>query len=119
MTTTTTIGRTRLLRRGVIRHEAPNPKSVDLRGEPGVFHTLVTVQHGDVHGELVRWVWSDGEIGYEARINGVEDSAGVCDVIVYDEASVNALMHVCMDLGYEWRWLLGYYPELPEWKWDR
>ena len=34
---------------------------------------------GEVVGGLIRWV-GDGDFGYEARINGVPEHGGICDI---------------------------------------
>jgi hypothetical protein len=54
-----------------------------MNGEEGVEHVLVTSGAGPVVGKLIRWVWNDGEVGYETRINGLEDHGGVCDVAAF------------------------------------
>ena len=37
---------------------------------------MVTAWSGDVSGQLLRWVWDDGEVGYEARIDGLDENGG-------------------------------------------
>jgi hypothetical protein len=94
------------LRPGIWRHYAPDIEDVDLNGEEGVEHVIVTSGAGPVVGKLIRWVWN-GEVGYEARIDGVEDAGGVCDVAAFSCDSLSALECVLADLRYEWRCLLG------------
>jgi hypothetical protein len=55
-----------------------------------------------VRGELIRWVWKDGEVSYEARINRTEDAGGICDVAAYSIDSLCALAKVANDLRYMW-----------------
>jgi hypothetical protein len=52
------------LRPGIWRHYAPEIEDVDMNGEEGVEHVLVTSGAGPVVGKLIRWVWNDGEVGY-------------------------------------------------------
>jgi len=40
---------------------------------------------GPVVGELIRWVWNDGEVCYETRINGLEDHGGVAVAGILDD----------------------------------
>ncbi|MDT5152784.1 MAG: hypothetical protein QOI01_4517 [Mycobacterium sp.] len=60
---------------------------------------------GDVVGELIRCV-VDGEVGYEVRINGTEDHAGICDIAAYSYRNIWALSKVTNDLRYEWAAIL-------------
>jgi hypothetical protein len=103
MTTTTTNELTNgtngrwLGQRGIFRHHVPAFK--DINPEPGevVFHTMSTsvAEWADVRGELIRSVFDDGEVSYEARIDGLEDHYGLCDAF-------SALAKVSNDLRYEW-----------------
>jgi hypothetical protein len=78
-----------------------------LNGEDGVEHVMVTSGAGPVVGKLIRWVWNDGEVGFETRINGLEDHGGVCDVAAFSVDMIGALACVANDLRYEWQALLG------------
>ncbi|MDT5333411.1 MAG: hypothetical protein QOF31_4708 [Mycobacterium sp.] len=78
-----------------------------MNGEEGVEHVLVTSGAGPVVGKLIRWVWNDGEVGYETRINGLEDHGGVCDVAAFSVDMIGAIACVANDLRYEWCCLLG------------
>jgi hypothetical protein len=95
------------LRPGIWRHYAPDIEDVDLNGEEGVWHVTVTSGAGPVVGKLIRWVWADGEVGYEARIDGLEDAGGASDAAAFSVDSLSALECVLADLRYEWRCLLG------------
>jgi hypothetical protein len=74
-----------------------------------VFHTMVTVNAGDVEGQLLRWIGADGEVVYEARIDGVEVHGGVCDVAAYGISSIACLARVANELRYEWEIITGVY----------
>jgi hypothetical protein len=63
-----------------------------LNGEVDVEHVIVTSGAGPVVGKLIRWVWADGEVGYEARIDGIEDSGGISDVAAFSVDSLAARM---------------------------
>jgi hypothetical protein len=54
-----------------------------------------------IQGELIRWVTAD-EVSYEARINGTDEPAGICDVAAFSIESLSALAKVANDLGYMW-----------------
>jgi hypothetical protein len=86
--------------RGIFRHYVPAVE--DIHPEPGevVFHTMSTSVGGNVRGELVRCV-GEGEVLYEARIDGLEDHCGLSDVAAYSLASLSALAKVANDLRYE------------------
>jgi hypothetical protein len=88
------------LRPGIWRHYAPEIEDVDMNGEEGVEHVLVTSGAGPVVGKLIRWVWNDGEVGYETRINGLEDHGGVCDVAAFSVDMIGAIACVANDLRY-------------------
>jgi len=107
--------------RGIFRHYVPDVEDVDLKaGEEVVFHTMVTAisyDTGGAIGELVRWVAKDEaacEVGYEVRINGLDEHAGTCDVAAYSIDSIAAIAKVANDLRYEWEIITGVYPDL-EW----
>jgi hypothetical protein len=69
--------------------------------------TVVSGQFsGSVVGELIRWVCDD-EVDYEARINGVEDHGGICDIAAYTLDDLWALSKVTNDLRYEWAQITG------------
>ena len=63
---------------------------------------MVTSDAWPVVGQLMRWVSDDGEIGYEARIDGLEEAAGICEAVAFDVYSVGALACVANNLRYEW-----------------
>lgn len=105
------------LRPGIWRHWAPRVEDLDLNGEEGVRHVLVTCHAGAVVGHLVRWVWDDGEAGYEAEINGLEDSGGTCDAIAFDVDSIACLAFVASSLRYEWQLITGVYGD-GEWTYN-
>jgi hypothetical protein len=70
-------------KRGIFCHTVPGIEDVDLNGEEGVHHVMVTSVAGAVVGWLIRWAWEPGEISYEVRINGTEEHAGMSDVAAY------------------------------------
>jgi hypothetical protein len=110
MTTTLTAVETfppKCLRPGIWRHYTPDIEDVDLNGEEGVEHVISTSDAGPVVGKLIRWVWNDGEVGYEARIDGVEDSGGVSDIAAFSTDMIGAIACVANDLRYEWEILTG------------
>jgi hypothetical protein len=78
-----------------------------LNGEECVWHATVTTGCGPVVGKLLRWVADDGEVGYEARIDGLEEHGGMCDLAAFSVDMVGAIACVANDLRYEWRCLLG------------
>ncbi|CAN3126260.1 hypothetical protein ACNUDN_00080 [Mycobacterium sp. smrl_JER01] len=98
-------------RRGIFRHyqvltEIAVYDSKKARNKDKVFfHTMSTAVSGEfnghVVGELIRWV-SNGEVGYEARINGVDDSGGICDIAAHAVEDLAAIAKVANDLRYEW-----------------
>jgi hypothetical protein len=92
--------------RGIFRHHVPAVE--DITPEPGevVFHTVSTSVGGNVRGELVRCV-GEGEVSYEARIDGTEDHCGLSDVAAYSLANLSALAKVSNDLRYEWEQITG------------
>jgi hypothetical protein len=95
--------------RGIFRHHQPAVE--DINPEPGevVFHTMSTsVVHwdNDLRGELVRCV-GEGEVSYEARINGTEEDCGMSDVAAYSLDKLSALAKVANDLRYEWEQITG------------
>jgi hypothetical protein len=116
MTTTTTNELTNangrwLGNRGIFRHYAPDVDSIDLKEWPDeiAFHTMSTsVAHwdNDVRGELIRCV-AEGEVSYEARIDGTEETYGFCDIAAYSLDKLCALAKVANDLRYEWAQITG------------
>jgi hypothetical protein len=104
------------LRPGIWRHYASDVEDVDLNGEEGGWHVIVTSDAGPVVGKLVRWVWNDGEVGHEVRINGLEDHGGVSDVAAFSVDMIGAIAQVANNLRYEWRCLLGEHDE--PWTYD-
>lgn len=101
----------RLGRRNIIRHYVSDPKDVDFGGEEGVFHVMVTAWLGDVVGQLIRWVWSDGEVGYEVRIDGLDDNGGFSDACALTIRKCGGLALVARDLRYEWEIIAGVYKD--------
>jgi hypothetical protein len=99
------------LRPGIWRHYAPDIEDVDLDGEECVWHAIVTTGCGPVVGKLLRWVADDGEVGYEARIDGLEEHSGMCDLAAFSVDMIGAVACVANDLRYEWRCILGEHPE--------
>jgi hypothetical protein len=95
MTTTTTNELTNgrwLGQRGIFRHYVPDVDSIDLKEWPDefAFHTMSTSVGGNVRGELIRCV-AEGEVSYEARINGAEEHCGLSDIAAYSISSLAAL----------------------------
>src|ERR1700738_28439 len=103
--------------RGIFRPYVPQVEDVDHKaGEEVVFHTMVTAisfDTGGAIGELVRWVTNDepAEVGYEVRIHGLDEHAGICDVAAYSIDSIAAIAKVANDLRYEWEIITGVYPD--------
>jgi hypothetical protein len=95
------------LRPGIWRHCAPEIEDVELNGEESVQHVIVTRSADPVIGNLVRWVWNDGEVGYEVRINGLKDPGGVSDAAAFSVEMIGAIACVANNLRYEWECLLG------------
>jgi hypothetical protein len=81
--------------RGIFRHHVPAVE--DINPEPGevVFHVVSTsvADWAGVRGELVRCV-GEGEVLYEARINGTEDHCGLSDIAAYSIDKIAALAKV-------------------------
>lgn len=94
--------------RGIFRHYVPAVE--DINPEPGevVFHIVSTsvADWAGVRGELVRCV-GEGEVLYEARIDGTEDHCGLSDVAAYSLDNIAALAKVTNDLRYEWEQITG------------
>jgi hypothetical protein len=113
MTTTLTVEPfpPKCLRPGIWRHYAPDVLDVDLNGEECVWHVIVTSDAGPVVGKLLRWVADDGEVGYEARIDGLEEHSGMCDLAAFSVDMIAAVACVANNLRYEWRCLLGDHDE--------
>ncbi len=88
----------------------PHPENVELGGREGVFHVMVTVWRGAVIGQLVRWVWDDGEVGYEARFDGLDASGGLSNAAAATIGSCAALAYVAHEIRYEWEIIAGVYP---------
>ena len=93
-------------RPSIWRHYAPEVEDIDLNGEECVWHVMVTSGAGPVIGKLLRWV-SHEEVGYEARIDGTEETAGISDITAFSIDSLSALECVLADLRYEWACILG------------
>ena len=64
---------------------------------------------GTVGGQLLRWVDNQGDVGFEVRIDGLEDSGGTSDVAAFSAEMLWALAGVANDLRYEWEIVLGLY----------
>jgi hypothetical protein len=100
--------------RGIFRHHVPAVE--DIIPEPGevVFHTVSTsvADWAGVPGELIRSVFDDGEIGYEARIDGLEDHYGLCDASATNLDNLAALAKVSNDLRYEWSAITGLHKDV-------
>lgn len=94
-------------RPGVLRHTVSDAAATNFNGEESVLQTLVTVQHGGIIGDLVRYIWDDGGFVYEARINGLPETYGLADIACALPESLATLMQVCHDLSLEWRILNG------------
>jgi hypothetical protein len=95
--------------RGIFRHHVPTVESIKTQRGEVVCHTVSTsVAHwdNDVRGQLVRLV-CDGEVAYEARINGTEEHYGFSDVAAYSIDKLGALAKVANDLRYEWEQITG------------
>jgi hypothetical protein len=97
--------------RGIFRHYAPDVDSIDLKEWPDeiAFHTMSTsVAHwdNDVRGQLIRCV-GEGEVSYEARINGNEETYGFSDIAAFSIDKLAAIAKVCNDLRYEWAQITG------------
>lgn len=71
---------------------------------------MVTSIYRDTEGELVRWVSADGEVGYEVRINGLDETYGLCDAAAYSISSCAGLAKVANNLRQEWEIITGVYP---------
>jgi hypothetical protein len=101
--------------RGILRHYVPGINVVNLKAfDRGVaFHTVVTAVAGEVVGELIRSVSKDRHkelrADYEVRINGLDESYGICDVAAYTIDSLADLAKDADDLRYEWEIITGVY----------
>jgi hypothetical protein len=95
------------LRPGIWRHYAPGVEVVDLDGEECVWHVISTCGVGPVVGKLLRWVADDGEVGFEARIDGLEEHSGMCDVAAFSVDMIGAIACVANNLRYEWEHYTG------------
>ena len=105
-TTDTDEPQPKCLRPGIWRHWAPPVDCIEFNGEECVDHVMSTCDAGPVVGQLIRWVTNDGEVTYETRINGLEDSGGVSDAATFDRDSTAALACVANNLRYEWDGIL-------------
>jgi hypothetical protein len=92
--------------RGIFRHYAPHVDDINPEHGEAVFHTMSTSVGGNVRGELIRCV-AEGEVTYEARINGAEEHGGICDIAAYTLDDLWALSKVTNDLRYEWAQITG------------
>jgi hypothetical protein len=90
--------------------DVPAAVELDLEKGAAASHTVVTVIYRGIHGELLRWV-SDGEIGYDARISGLPDPAGISDIDLYEQDTMDCLAAVAIDLRYEWRRIFNDFPD--------
>jgi hypothetical protein len=92
--------------RGIFCHRVPDVEDIDPKDWDGALahHTMVTVVADwapGTRGELIRWVDAE-EVSYEARINGLEDHAGICDASAFSLESLAALEKIAGDLRYMW-----------------
>jgi hypothetical protein len=92
--------------RGIFCHNVPDVEDIDAKDWDGdvAHHTMVTAVADwapGVQGELIRWV-AAGEVSYEARINGLEETGGICDAAAFSISSLAALAKVANDLRYMW-----------------
>ena len=96
-------------RGNIVRHFVPGVAEVDFGGEEGVFHVMVTAWDGDVVGQLIRWVWDDGDVGYEARIDGLDENGGFSDACALTVDKCGGIASVANELRYEWEIITGVY----------
>jgi hypothetical protein len=93
------------LRPGIFRHYAPPPETVDLPTPMDlVWHTISSCfshPDGTVGGQLLRWIDCEGDVGYEVRIDGSEDSGGISDIAAFSVEMIGAIACVANDLRYE------------------
>jgi hypothetical protein len=68
---------------------------------------MVTVWSRDVIGQLIRWVWNDGEMGYEARFDGLDETGGLSNAAAATIGSCAALAWVANEIRYEWEIITG------------
>ncbi|MBB5160754.1 hypothetical protein [Mycobacterium sp. AZCC_0083] len=94
-------------KRGIFRHSVPGIEDVDLNGDEGVHHVMVTSVAGSVVGWLIRWAWEPGEIDYEVRIKGLEEHAGLSDVAAYSIDTLADLAQFANNLRQEWELITG------------
>ncbi|TPG37086.1 hypothetical protein EAH80_04300 [Mycobacterium hodleri] len=57
----------------------------------------MTAWHGEVVGQLIRWVWSDGEVGYEARVDGMAENGGFSNACALTIAKCGGIASVAND----------------------
>jgi hypothetical protein len=94
--------------RGIFCHIVPAVEDIDPKEwDNGMaHHTMVTAiaeWAPSLHGELIRSVdWEAGEVSYEARIDGIEDPDGICDIAAFTRNDLAALAKVANDLRYMW-----------------
>ena len=96
-------------------------EAVDLDGEEVVWHTTSRSFYdpdGAIRGRLLRGSITQGQVGYEVRIDGTEDSGGVCDIAAYSIDMINAIAYVSNNLRYEWQEVIDerwHYPFRSRW----
>ena len=59
----------------------------------------------------MRWVDAGGDVGYEVRIDGLEETSGVCEVAAFSIPSISCVALVANELRYEWEIITGVYPD--------
>jgi hypothetical protein len=103
----------RHLRENIYRHYAPDVEDLQPKRGEVVFHTMVTsvAEWAAIKGELIRWITDDGEVGYEVRIDGLDEHGGICDVAAHSINSIAGIAKVANDLRYEWEIITGVYPD--------
>lgn len=87
---------------GLTRVQVPDVADINLDGEICRTDILAIARSGAVSGELKRWIWDDGEVVYEANINGLPDSAGTAELVAYEMAQLRDLVTVGLHLMSEW-----------------
>jgi hypothetical protein len=111
-------------RPGIWRHYAPDIEDVDLVGGELVCHVISSSfsdPGGTVGGELPRWVDDQGAVGYEVRIDGLEDSDGTSDIAAFSIEMIGAIARVANNLRYEWDLILDHdwtYDFLSRWRYE-
>jgi hypothetical protein len=100
-------------RANVRRHDVPAVEDVEFNGEEGIKQILVSARCGEVTGNLIRWVWDDGEVVYETQVSGLPDAAGFADFAAAQPRTLMDLSSVCYALLREWRAAMDAFPARP------